>query len=168
MGNDEHGACGLGGEVVGVLGAGVLGADVAECAEGGGVGPALGGEVAPEARTTTPTSTAGDSPSSRPSPETTTGAPNAATLRKAASSGRASTQHLTDATVAQWTRGTLDEQTAAQLAEELSDAPRWKPAGSDRSLAARLDVSSSTASEAKRLLAGRGIIAKHDGLYYVV
>lgn len=73
----------------------------------------------------------------------------------------------TDATVDQWTRGTLAEQTAARLAEELSDAPRWKPVESDRSLAARVDVSSSTASEAKRLLADHGIIAKHDGMYYV-
>lgn len=77
------------------------------------------------------------------------------------------TGHLADATVDQWTRGTLAEQTAARLAEELSDAPKWKPVESDRSLAARLDVSSSTASEAKRLLAERGIIAKHDGMYYV-
>lgn len=77
------------------------------------------------------------------------------------------TQHLTDATVAQWTRGTLAEQTAAQLTEDLSSARRWKPVESDRSLAARLDVSTSIASEAKRLLAERGVIAKHGSLYYV-
>jgi DNA-binding GntR family transcriptional regulator len=34
-------------------------------------------------------------------------------------------------------------------------------------LAARLDVSRTTISEAKRLLAERGIIAKHEGMYYV-
>lgn len=44
---------------------------------------------------------------------------------------------------------------------------QWKPVESDRSMAARLDVSSSTVGEAKRLLVGHGIIAKHDGMYYV-
>lgn len=100
-----------------------------------------------------------------------TGAPNEATPRRAESSGRASSAshdpHLADVTVDQWTRGTLAEQTAAQLADELSDAPRWKPVESDRSLAAQLDVSSTTVSEAKRLLADHGIIAKHNGMYYV-
>lgn len=33
-------------------------------------------------------------------------------------------QRLTDATVNQWTRGTLAEQTAAQLAEQLRTKPK--------------------------------------------
>lgn len=70
-------------------------------------------------------------------------------------------QRLTDATADRWTRGTLAEQSAARLAEQLSTKPRWHPVDSQRALAHRLDVSGTTVSQAKRLLADHG-------MYYVV
>lgn len=77
------------------------------------------------------------------------------------------TDRLTSATVDEWTRGTLAERTAARLAEEIRDLPRWHPVESQRDLATRLDVSDATICRAKRLLAHHGVIAKHDGMYYV-
>jgi DNA-binding GntR family transcriptional regulator len=75
---------------------------------------------------------------------------------------------LSEATISEWANSaTLSNQVAAKLARELHGAPRWHPVDSEREIGARLDVSSTTVSRAKRLLADHGVIMKHNKLYYV-
>jgi DNA-binding GntR family transcriptional regulator len=70
-------------------------------------------------------------------------------------------ERLSSATLNEWAQGTLTSQVAARLARELRSAARWFPVDPDREIARRLDVSSTTVSEAKRLL------ASHGEFYYV-
>lgn len=77
-------------------------------------------------------------------------------------------ERLSDATIREWsTDRSLAKQVAARLARELRGAPRWTPVDSERDIADRLDVSSTSVSNAKRLLATHGVIMKHNRLYYV-
>lgn len=55
---------------------------------------------------------------------------------------------------------------AAELARELTAAPRNDPVASTRKIAARFCVSGSVAVNARNLLLGRGIIRKHGPHYY--
>jgi len=78
------------------------------------------------------------------------------------------TKRLPEETISQWANSViLSRQVAAQIARELRTAPQWFPVESDRCLSGRLDVSSTTVSEAKRLLAAHDVIARHGRTYYV-
>ena len=62
---------------------------------------------------------------------------------------------------------TLAGQTAARIARSLAGQRPWTPVDSDASLAAQLDVSPSTARNAKQRLARQGLIIKQGNAYYV-
>jgi hypothetical protein len=75
---------------------------------------------------------------------------------------------LPQETITRWANsGILSQQVAAQLAREFRAAPQWLPVDSDRCLSGRLDVSSTTVSEAKRLLARHEVIARQGRTYFV-
>ena len=65
------------------------------------------------------------------------------------------------ALISQWQASpSLAEQVAARLAAELRGLPRWEPVDGNYRIAARMDVSESTARRAKVLLAAHGAIMK--------
>jgi len=77
-------------------------------------------------------------------------------------------ERLSAANLNEWTNsGTLAHQVAAKLVHELRTSPRWYPVDSERGIVSRMDVSSTTVSIAKRLLAEHGVLMKHGRLYYV-
>lgn len=78
------------------------------------------------------------------------------------------TDRLSEATIRQWAASNnLYHQVAAKLARELRGLPKWFPVGTERELAPRLDVSITTVSIAKRILAEHGVIVRHGNRYHV-
>jgi DNA-binding GntR family transcriptional regulator len=76
-------------------------------------------------------------------------------------------QSPANAVIAGWAASpAATKQIAAQLASELTAAPRNDPVASAQKIAARFSVSRSVAVNARNLLQGQGIIRKHGPHYY--